>query len=288
MEIIGKIGTIKVGDRYPIRLVGIVNLSPESFYKQDVSPKGLEQIISAHIEENADVLDLGGQSTAPIQIYGHSVRVGLEEELRRVKIGFKILSDLNISSIQISIDSLRSKVAEYALNNGATIVNDISGLKADENMAKVISDHNASLVVMATDKEPGDVWTIESIIKALQESVHRGINANIEPDRIMVDPGIGSWGGRAFHHDYTILNQLGNFRELKMPIYVGVSRKSFIGAILEKPPIERLQGSLAATAIAVYNGAHIIRTHDIGVSRDTIKIAKRLRNEALNLNLKKM
>ncbi|MFX0114903.1 MAG: dihydropteroate synthase [Candidatus Hodarchaeota archaeon] len=283
MLIKGKLGKIEVGDHFPVRFVGIVNLSPESFYKQDTTSKGLEKIINNHIEEGAEILDFGGQSTAPIQIYGHSIRVNLDEELKRVRDAFDLIAELNISDCEISIDTQQAAVADYALNKGATIVNDISGLKADEGMARVVSDHNASLIVMTTKKEPGDVTNIAAIVSALHESLQLASAAEIPADKIVIDPGIGSWGGRPFWHDFEILNQLQALRKLNRPIYVGVSRKSLVGAVLDKPPKERLLGSLAATAIAVYNGAHIIRTHDVGATLDVVRIAEKLRERRLKL-----
>ncbi|MFW9916301.1 MAG: dihydropteroate synthase [Candidatus Thorarchaeota archaeon] len=275
--IAGKLGKIEVGDDFPVKLVGIVNLSPESFYKQDTTPKGLEQIIRTHLEEKADILDLGGQSTAPVQIYGSSARVSVEEELKRVQKAFKLISEFDLSSCELSIDTQQAAVAEYALNKGASIVNDISGLKTDERMAKVVADHDGSLIVMATKTKPGDVTSISSIISALHESLQIASLAEISPEQIAIDPGIGSWGGRPFWHDYEILNQLERLRELRRPIYVGVSRKSLVGAILDKSPEDRLAGSLAATGIAVYNGTHIIRTHDVGATLDAVRIAEKMR-----------
>lgn len=279
--IAGKLGEIEVGDQSPVRLVGIVNLSPESFYKQDTSTKGIERIVRKHVEEKADIIDIGGQSTAPIQIYGNSARVNLEEELLRVQNAFKLISELEISNCALSIDTQQAVVAEYALNNGATIVNDISGLKSDEKMAKVISDHDGSLIIMATKKEPGDVTNVTTIITALRMSLELATTADITLDKIAVDPGIGSWGGRPIWHDFEILNQLEHLRELNHPIYVGVSRKSLIGSILEKSPENRLSGSLAATGIAIYNGAHIIRTHDVGATLDAVRIAEKFRKARL-------
>ncbi|MFQ5979739.1 MAG: dihydropteroate synthase [Candidatus Heimdallarchaeota archaeon] len=281
--ITGKLGEIEVGDQSPVRLVGIVNLSPESFYKQDTSTKGIERIVRKHVEEQADIIDIGGQSTAPIQIYGSSARVSLEEELTRVQNAFKLISQLDISNCALSVDTQQAIVAEYALNNGATIVNDISGLKSDEKMAKVISDHDGSLIIMATKKEPGDVTTVATIIAALRKSLELATTADITLDKIIVDPGIGSWGGRPIWHDFEILNQLEHLRELNRPIYVGVSRKSLIGSVLEKSPEKRLAGSLAATGIAVYNGAHIIRTHDVGATLDAVRIAEKFRETHLKL-----
>ncbi|MHA2368611.1 MAG: dihydropteroate synthase [Candidatus Hodarchaeales archaeon] len=281
--ITGKLGKIEVGDHFPVRLVGIVNLSPESFYKQNTTAKGLEQIIRTHLDEKADILDLGGQSTAPVQIYGSSARVSVEKELKRVQKAFKLISDIDLSSCELSIDTQQATVAEYALNKGASIVNDISGLKTDERMAKVVADHDGSLIIMATKKKPGDVTSISTIISALHESLQIASLAEISLEQIAIDPGIGSWEGRPFWHDFEILNQLEHLRELKRPIYVGVSRKSLVGATLDKPPEDRLAGSLAATGIAVYNGAHILRTHDVGTTLDAVRIAEKLREARTKL-----
>jgi len=280
-SISGKLGKLDVGDGSPVRLVGIINLSPESFYKQDTSRKGLERIIRNHLAEGAEILDFGGQSTAPVQVYGQSVSLGLEEELRRVQRAFDLISELDVTNCELSVDTQRASVAEHALNRGATIVNDISGLKSDERMTHVVADHTASLVIMATHKIPGDSTDMSSIVSALHESLQIASDAGNSMENIVVDPGIGSWGGRPFWHDFDIINKLEMLRELNHPIYVGVSRKSFIGAIIDKMPEKRLEGSLAATGIIVYNGAHIVRTHDVGATFDAIHIAEKLRETRL-------
>jgi len=278
-EIEGKMGQILVGDQYPVRIVGIVNLSQASFYKSSIS--SIDEItkkIELMVNEGADCIDIGAQSTRPIQIYGGEGRIDEEAEREIITKAVKNITDLKESyDVEFSIDTVRSSVAEVALNSGLRIINDISGLKKDEKMAELIAEYDASVIVMAAKKEPGDVYTIEGIIEELKKSIELGVRNSIDERKIIVDPGIGSWEARPFKHDFIIINKLKDFRVLKKPIYVGISRKTFIGKVLgNAPPEERLYGSLGATSIAIWNGAHIVRTHDVKATLEAVRVVEAL------------
>jgi len=278
MKIKGKIANIPVGDDSRVIVVGVINVSPESFYKGSIvkSEKDLQKKAMKMIEEGVDIIDVGAMSTAP-----GVPQIPLSDERERMIFAIRILRE--IVDIPISADTFRAKVAEAALKEGAAIINDVSGLKADERMAQIISEYNASTIVMAAEKKPGDVGSISKIRSALRKSLQIAVNAGISHESIIIDPGIGF--GKSVSEDLYILRNLSRLRFLCKPILVGVSRKSFIGKVLNlKDPDERLIGSLAATAIAVYNGAHLIRTHDVKETLQAVKIAEAIRRKILSLS----
>lgn len=279
----GKLGSKEVGDGLPTLVVGVINLSPASFYQQSIasSSKNIEQISALMIEEGAQGLDIGAQSTRPIQIYGGEGRVNEETELKMVKEAVEIVIDVSksYSKIELSVDTTRSVVAEFAMSQGIRTINDISGFKNDNKIAKIIADFDGSAVVMAAKEKPGDVFQIQDIIQELETSIEIGRRAGIDDEQIIIDPGIGSWEARDFKHDYNIIQNLEDFRILNKPIYVGISRKTSIGkALNDAPPEERLFGSIGATILATIQGAHIVRTHDVKPTLDAIRVTETIMN----------
>jgi len=277
MKIQGKIANIPVGDNRNVVVIGVLNVSPESFYKGSIamSSKEIEEKASKMIAEGAKIIDVGAMSTAP-----GVLPISLAEEKKRMLSAIRILRD--IVDVPISVDTFRAEVADVALREGAAIINDVSGLKADKNMAKVISEYDASTIVMAAENCPGDVGKISKIKDVLRQSLKIAKNAGISEEKVVIDPGIGF--GKKVSEDLHILRNLTRLRSLCKPILVGVSRKSFIGKILNiKDPGRRLVGSLAATAVAVYNGAHLIRTHDVKETLQVIKIAEAIRKGIISL-----
>ncbi len=276
MQINVEIAGMQVGDAHPVRIMGIINLSPESFYKGSVFLKSTEIVNKAKemVTQGCDILDIGGRSTAPgVQ------QISINTEKERV---IPILKDLlDELSIPISVDTQYAEVAEESLKVGCQIINDVSGLRSDPKLVETIKEFNCPLIIMATDKFPGDRLTINDILIALNQSITYAVNYGVNPKTIIIDPGIGRWvPTKRAQHNLQIINQLDQLRKLEKPILVGISRKSFIGDLLQKPePADRLVGSLAATAIAVYKGAHLIRTHDVGSTLDIIRIAEAFRKE---------
>ncbi|MFX1450432.1 MAG: dihydropteroate synthase [Promethearchaeota archaeon] len=273
ISINSKIVNITIGDNYPVRTMGIINLSKESFYKGSVvTADNLINTVRLMEEEGADFLDVGARSTAP-GVEPISIK---EEEERLLPILKRIL---DITHCPISIDTQYSSVAEKALTLGAHIINDISGLKTDSKLVGIISNYDCPVILMATKKVPGDCHTIPEIVKELKISIEIAKNNGINPNNIIIDPGIGKWvNSKTYEYNLQIIKSLESLRTLQKLILVGISRKSFIGDVLNLPdPANRLNGSLAATVIAVYNGAHLIRTHDVGAQIEMIKMAKALR-----------
>lgn len=267
----GRIGRIKAGDMYPVRVMAVINLSVESFYKGSVSKA--DQALSKAgtlAEEGADLIDIGAVSTAP-----GSPRIDESLERERLLPSLKQILDLGL---EVSVDTQRASIAGKALSMGATCINDVSGL-LDKAMAKTVADHDASVVIMASHRVPGDLLMIDDILDVLSQRVRSALEAGVDLDKIVVDPGIGKWiPEKKPENDLAILDGFRRLRALDRPVMAALSRKSFIGARLNKPdPSKRLFGSLAATAVAVYNGAHIVRTHDVSMSLDTIRMAEAIR-----------
>jgi dihydropteroate synthase len=279
----GFLGNLQIGDNYPTRIIGIVNLSETSFFKGSIasSQNELQISIEKMIEDGASGIDIGAQSTRPIQIYGGKGRLNENQELEIIKEAVKASLDVlsSYDKIVLSVDTTRISVAEHSLKAGVKVINDISGFKKEKEIAKCIAEFDASVVLMAAKSEPGDVYEINDILHELRTSLSIGVRAGIEKQNMLVDPGIGSWEARDFKHDYSIIKNLKEFRKLESPIYVGISRKTSIGKILnDAPPEERLFGSLGATIIAIVNGAHVIRTHDVRPTFEAVKVAETILN----------
>ena len=277
MMINERIANVSIDDNEPPKIVGVINISPESFYRESVVTTQSDKLIT-HIEkmihDGVDIIDVGAASTAPPNKYPWTKYVSEEEERARIVTFLKNIRPQ--VTLPISIDTQRASVADEALNLGADIINDVSGLKHDSKMAKVIAQYDAYTFLMATNKKPGDVHSIYESYYALKSSIDIAKRAGIDPKKIVIDPGIGF--GKSTKEDLELIAKLKILRLLKKPILVGISRKAFIGDILSLPnPKDRLYGSLAATAIAVLNSAHLIRTHDILPTKQVVILAHRLK-----------
>jgi dihydropteroate synthase len=184
-------------------------------------------------------------------------------------------------TLPISVDTQRATPAAAALAAGARIINDVSGLKHDPHMAHLIAASDAGAILMASELTPGAGDPLQRIGAALEESLRLAHDAGIPAERIVLDPGIGFFrqpGVAWYEWDCVVLRELARLRAFGFPLLIGVSRKSFIGKILDQPDAaDRLIGSLACAAIAVNNGAHIIRAHDVKETLETVRIAERLR-----------
>jgi dihydropteroate synthase len=267
-----KLGEVRVGGGNPVAIVGAINVGPESFYGGSVVRGKAEAVkrASAMLEEGARIIDVGAMSTAP-----GAKPISTSLEMRRLIPVVKALA--KELDAPISVDTQRAAVAEAALAAGAKIVNDVSGLKADPKMARVISSFGCSTVLMAANERPGDAKSIGEIINALRGSLRICELSGIDERKVVVDPGIGF--GKGAEWDLHILANLGKLRILGRPICVAVSRKSFIGSVLGLPdPADRLWGSLAAAAIAVLEGADVVRTHDPKETSHAVRIAEAIRS----------
>lgn len=270
-----KIYDLPIGDSHPVRMMGIINLSRESFYKGSVVLRNEE--ILARIDEmltaGASIIDIGARSTAP-GVTPISVTEERDRLLPVVKLVLKSFDCL------VSIDTQYSSVASEAFKAGAHILNDISGFKTDPDILKVASDNTTPVIIMATTERPGDALDINDVLQTLRQSIRRAEGYVIDPGNIIIDPGIGRWiPEKTADYNVDLINQLERLRIFNKPILVGISRKSFIGDILDLPdPTDRLEGTLIATAIAIYQGAHVIRTHDVPASVEMIKLSKYFRD----------
>jgi dihydropteroate synthase len=278
--IVGSLGGLEVGDTAPVRLMGVLNVSPESFYGGSVATNldDLARRAEAMAAEGADLLDLGARSTAPYRV----ADVSAEEEAQRL--GAAVAAVRRAVGLPISADTQRELPARAALDAGAAAINDVSGLADDPELARLVAQYGGDLVVMARDLGPGQRAPIARVRARLASSVRRAMAAGVEAARVTVDPGIG-FTTRAERSpadwNLSLLHDLTRLRQLGRPILIGVSRKRFIGQILGRDdPADRLTGSVAATAIAVFNGAHVVRTHDVAETLQAVRVAAALRNAA--------
>ena len=239
--------------------MGVLNVTPDSFSdgglffdKEKAIAHGLKMV-----EEGADIIDIGGESTRP-----GSKPLELEEELRRV---IPVIESLAKEvDVPISIDTYKSTVAQRAIEAGAEIINDISGLHFDPSLAKVAAKKDTPLILMHIRGTPETMQKdvhydslFSEILQYLKESIQRAESAGLDPQQIIIDPGIGF--GKTVEDNLLIIKNLSEFRILGKPILLGTSRKSFIGKILNAEVGDRLEGTLSSIAIGVLNGAHIIR-----------------------------
>ena len=277
-----KLGTVSVGGSNPVRIMGILNTSPESFYKKSIrtSKRNITQAVRLMEAQGADIIDVGGMSTAPYL----STMIPEKIEAERIIDAIKIIQ--NISNLPISIDTCRASVAIEALEFGVEIINDVSGLKYDKQMLDVVKIYQPSLVLCAFSKKIIMGNIIQQTQKLLKQSLHLAKLAGIPKTKIIVDPAIGFFrksGKSQFFTKITLdwvqrdLNILADLDSIKcgQPLLVSVSNKSFIGKILNKPnPVDRLSGSLTAEIVAIINGADIIRTHNVKQSKRLVTVAK--------------
>lgn len=267
--------TLPLGER--TLLMGVLNVTPDSFsdgglyFDQDKAiAHGLRMV-----EEGADLIDVGGESTRP-----ESKPLALEEELKRIIPVIEALAGK--VDVPISIDTYKSEVASRAIDAGARIINDISGLHFDPAVAKVAAKHDTPLVLMHIRGTPETMQkdvhyrsTLSEILQSLRESIQKAESSGMDPDQIIIDPGIGF--GKTLEHNLLIIKHLSEFRVLGKPILLGTSRKSFIGKILNAEVDQRLEGTLSTIAIGVLNGAHIIRCHDVLPAKKVIAVADAIR-----------
>lgn len=270
-----------MGDGLDVAVVGALNVSPESFYSGSVVTDGdrLLRAAEAMAEAGAAWLDVGAMSTAPYL----AARIPETQEADRLQWAMGLLTAK--LDLPISADTSRALAARAALESGARMLNDVTGLAADPALARLAADAGVGLVVMAHPSAvPAPAEPVPTVLAALAGALARARAAGVPDDRILVDPGIGFFrgGGIAWPEwDCRVLAALPALRSLGRPLYVGVSRKSFIGVLAGRPdPADRLPGTLAATAAAVLGGAHVIRAHDVAETAQAVRIAQAIRDAA--------
>ncbi len=257
-------------------IMGILNVTPDSFSdggKFD-NPKQAASHATKMIEDGADIIDIGGESTRP-----GAEPVSIDEELNRTIPVIEAIRDQ--SDCIISIDTYKSKVAESALDAGANMVNDISGLTFDEGMASLVAEKETPVVIMHIKGLPLDMQEdphYDDLIREVKEyftaQITKAKEAGISDAHIILDPGIGF--GKRLEDNFELIRELKQICAMEYPILIGPSRKSFIGTVLNLPITERLEGTLASITAGVMNGARIVRVHDIMAVRRTIAITEKI------------
>ena len=253
-------------------VMGVLNVTPDSFsdgghyFEAD---RAVEHALAMD-RDGADIIDIGGESTRP-----YSKKISIAEEIDRVIPVIETLQG-KVSAL-ISIDTCKSTVAEEALKAGASIINDISALRFDPEMAQIAARAGVPVILMHMKGTPGDMQKnpvyddlINEILDFLKDAVDRAETDGISRELTVVDPGIGF--GKTFDHNLRIIRDLSRFKSLGRPVLLGPSNKAFIGHILDREPHERDTGSMAAVAAGVMNGAHIIRAHNVKKAVETVKI----------------
>jgi len=258
-------------------LMGILNVTPDSFSnggiffeKEKAIAHGLKMV-----EEGVDIIDIGGESTRP-----GSKPLQFEEELRRVIPVIESVAQK--ADVPISIDTYKSDVAQKAIEAGAEIINDISGLHFDPKLAKVAAKEETPLILMHIRGTPETMQKdvhydslFSEILQYLKDAIQMAESSGVDPCKVIVDPGIGF--GKTVLDNLLIIKNLDEFRILGKPILLGTSRKNFIGKILNAEVEDRLEGTLASIAIGVLKGAHIIRSHDVLQAKKAIAVADAIR-----------
>lgn len=275
-----RLASVEIGGRAPVTVMGVINVSPESFHAGSVH-RDDDAVLRAAldmVEAGAALVDVGARSTAPYL----DTAISEAEETDRLARAVSLLVDK--VPVPVSADTPRPAVARAALEAGARVLNDVSAL-ADPALAGEVAAHDASLILMAAPG-PGRRLTtpLATVRTVLAEGLARARAAGIAEERVVLDPGIGFFRGASVawpEWDVAVLAGLPALAALERPLCVGVSRKSFIGALTGRAtPAERLAGSLAATVVAVQGGAALIRTHDVRETIDAVRVAERLREAA--------
>ena len=260
-------------------VMGIVNVTPDSFSDggEFYSSKDAIAHASKLINEGADIIDIGGESTRP-----GATEISSSDELKRV---IPVIQGIrsNNPDILISIDTTKAIVAKEAVEVGANIINDVSGLSFDSQMPMTVASLNVPIIIMHMKGNPRNMQKnpeykdlIDEILNYFKERIKIATKAGIDREMIILDPGIGF--GKTVQHNFQILSKLNKFNKLELPLLIGPSRKSFIGLTLNLSPEDRVDGTAATVAIGVNNGARIVRVHDVEKMKRVVIIADRIRN----------
>ena len=258
-------------------VMGVVNATPDSFSDggRTLSPQAAVEHGLRLVAEGADLLDVGGESTRP-----GSAPVPAAQELERVLPVIRALA--RACDVPISVDTTKAEVAVAAIDAGARIVNDVSGLRGDPELARRIAASGAGLIVTHMQGTPATMQAapayadlIAEVLAGLAASLGAAGAAGIAPERVVVDPGIGF--GKSVRHNLTLLAHAGDFCALGRPVLIGASRKSFLGSVTGRAVGDRLAGSIAAAAIAIGAGAAIVRVHDVAPTLDAARLVDAVR-----------
>ena len=253
-------------------VMGVLNVTPDSFSGDGLLAGEPRDFVAAAVDrarrmaaEGADLLDIGGESSRP----GHAA-VPVEEELRRVAPVVRAVRDA-LPDMPLSIDTTKRDVAAAALDAGASLINDVWGVGPDAALAQLAAEQGVALVVMHNRAEARYRSVLPEVLTDLQHALERALDAGVAWDRLIVDPGIGF--GKTAEHNLLLLRELAQLRILGRPLLLGTSRKSTIGKVLDLPPEERLEGTLATTALGIRAGADIVRVHDVAANRRVARMS---------------
>jgi dihydropteroate synthase len=253
-------------------VMGILNVTPDSF--SDGGQFFDPAVAVAHARrmagEGADILDVGAESTRP---YVGAKPVGLDDELARLS---PVLPEVVRLGLPVSIDTIKAKVAAFALERGAAILNDVWGLQRDGDMARVAAEHGVPVIVMHNRETVDPALDIMADVRAFfARSLEIAARAGIARERIVLDPGIGF--GKTAEQSITMIARLSELREFGLPLLMGLSRKRFIDSVSPSKPTERIGGSIAANVLSVLGGADIVRVHDVAETVQALRVTAAIR-----------
>jgi dihydropteroate synthase len=262
------VNRLRIGGGAPVRLMGVINCSPESFYRGSYTPAGrVYDRAVAMVDAGADMIDLGARSTAP-----GSPPLTAAEEAARVDAA---LAGLDGSGITLSVDTRYPEVLEVCLRHDVHAANDIAGL-VDERYARLVADAGLPVFAMASFREPGDAVGLAATMEALGAVVERCARSGI--DEYVLDPGVGRWTpSRTSEDDWELCRNFASFSTFGRPVLAAVSRKTFLGDLLGRGPDERLAGTLALTTMLVAAGAAIVRSHDVAETADLLAVYEKMK-----------
>ncbi len=254
---------IRIGEGSPVRVMGVINCSPESFYRGSfVRPEDAREKALAMVRDGADLVDLGARATGP-----GSTPLPPGEERERLAAALQALEG---SGVTVSVDTRIPEVLRACLRYDIHAVNDIGGL-SDPRFALLVRDAGLPAIVMASREVPGDAIGLQATLDTLQLVVSRCMEYDL--DNFILDPGIGKWvPERTPKDDWDLVRNFGRFRSFGRPLLAAASRKTFLGELLHRGPEERLAGSLASALILAMAGASVVRTHDVRETRDVLSV----------------
>ena len=257
-------------------IMGIINVTEDSFYPSSrVRISNIAEVAKRMEEEGADILDIGAESTRP-----GALPIRADEEMKKISQAVKEIR--KVTNLPISIDTYRASTAQVGIQAGADMINDISGLRFDPNMARVVASLNVPIVVMHIKGEPRNMQKnpyYEDVIREIHEELERSVkiatDAGLAREKIVIDPGIGF--GKRLQDNLNIIAHLNAFTDLNLPILIGISRKSMIDMIMPIDVSERLEPTIALNSVAVMNGANIVRVHDVKAHVKAMKMIDALK-----------
>ena len=262
-----RVSKLEIGGGAPPRIMGVINVSGESFYRASFIPVDkVHETAVAMVEQGADLIDIGARSTAP-----NTQAISGKEEAERIDAALK---ELDGSGITLSVDTMHPGVLDICLKHEIHAANDISGF-VSPTYAKKVADAGLPAFLMATNQNPGDPIGMEATLASLEGVAQRCETAGVK--EYVLDPAIGIWTPyRTVEDDWELCRHFETFLRFDRPVLAAVSRKTFIGLLLDREPEDRLPGTLAVTIMLLEKGASVIRTHDVAATRDIIRVCDRM------------